>query len=60
MEHGHGFIAWILIGIAVGWFANRAAESRAYGRLTDLISSLVGAMIGGFLTTHFGFGAVSG
>jgi uncharacterized membrane protein YeaQ/YmgE (transglycosylase-associated protein family) len=59
MERGHGLIAWILIGIAVGWLAPKAAKNPGYGRPMDLGTALAGSLIGGFLTTHYGFGAVS-
>ncbi len=26
MERGHAFIAWILVGIAIGWFARKGGE----------------------------------
>jgi uncharacterized membrane protein YeaQ/YmgE (transglycosylase-associated protein family) len=60
MERGHALIAWILIGIAIGWFARNVAKSPGYGRPIDIATALTGSLLGGFLTTHYSFGAVSG
>jgi uncharacterized membrane protein YeaQ/YmgE (transglycosylase-associated protein family) len=59
MDRGHAFIAWILVGIAIGWFAGKMAKSPGYGRPMDIATALAGSLVGGFLTTHYGFGAVS-
>ena len=60
MEHGHIWLVWILIGATIGWLAGRAAKDSGLGRSWTVVIALAGALLGGFLTTHFGFGGISG
>jgi uncharacterized membrane protein YeaQ/YmgE (transglycosylase-associated protein family) len=60
VEHGHIWLAWILIGVAIGWLSGRMANGPGFGASANIVSALVGALLGGFLTTHFGFGGKSG
>lgn len=48
---GFGFIAWIIIGIIAGWLAEKIMKKN-HGLLTNLIVGIVGALIGGFLSTN--------
>ncbi len=43
-------IACIVVGVVAGWIAERLM-GRDHGLITNLIVGIVGAMIGGFLTT---------
>jgi len=55
---GHGIIAWIIIGVIAGWLTGKIMKGSGFGFLMDMIVGLVGALIGGFLSAHLGFGGV--
>jgi uncharacterized membrane protein YeaQ/YmgE (transglycosylase-associated protein family) len=57
MDQGHGFIAWIIIGIIAGWLTGKLMRGAGFGVLMDMIVGLVGALVGGFVSSHLGFGA---
>ena len=59
MDNGHGLIAWIIIGVLAGWLTGKIMKGSGFGFLMDMVIGLIGAVIGGFLTSHFGFGGVS-
>ena len=58
MDQGHGFIAWIIIGIIAGWLTGKLMRGAGFGVLMDMVVGLVGALIGGFISAHLGFGGV--
>ncbi len=48
-------LIWIIIGGAAGWLASLVVRGAGYGLLGDIVVGIVGALIGGFLsTTLFG------
>jgi uncharacterized membrane protein YeaQ/YmgE (transglycosylase-associated protein family) len=53
---GHGLIAWIVIGVLAGWITGKLMKGSGFGFLMDMIVGLVGALIGGFVSSHLGFG----
>jgi uncharacterized membrane protein YeaQ/YmgE (transglycosylase-associated protein family) len=55
---GHGFFAWILIGVIAGWLTGKLMKGSGFGFIMDMVVGLVGALIGGFLSSHLGFGGV--
>lgn len=55
---GHGIIAWIIIGVIAGWLTGKIMKGSGFGFLMDMIVGLIGALIGGFLSAHLGFGGV--
>ena len=55
---GHGIIAWIIIGALAGWITGKIMKGSGFGFLMDMIVGLVGAMIGGFISSHLGLGGV--
>jgi uncharacterized membrane protein YeaQ/YmgE (transglycosylase-associated protein family) len=55
---GHGLIAWIVIGVLAGWITGKLMKGSGYGFFMDMIVGLVGALIGGFLSTRMGMGGV--
>lgn len=55
---GHGLIAWIFIGIVAGWLTGKLMRGAGFGVLMDMVVGLVGALVGGFLSNHLGFGGV--
>lgn len=46
-----GILAWIVIGIAAGWLAEQIM-GRNHGLITNLIVGVLGAIIGGFLSSQ--------
>ena len=55
---GHGIIAWIIIGALAGWITGKIMKGSGFGFLMDMIVGLVGALIGGFLSSKLGLGGV--
>ena len=55
---GHGIIAWIIIGVIAGWLTGKIMKGSGFGFFVDMIVGLIGALIGGFLSSHLGMGAV--
>jgi uncharacterized membrane protein YeaQ/YmgE (transglycosylase-associated protein family) len=51
---GMGIIAWIIIGVVAGWLAEKIM-GRSHGLITNLIVGVIGAVIGGWLTSFTGF-----
>jgi uncharacterized membrane protein YeaQ/YmgE (transglycosylase-associated protein family) len=55
---GHGIVAWIIIGAIAGWLTGKIMKGSGFGFLMDMVVGLVGALIGGFLSSHLGLGGV--
>jgi uncharacterized membrane protein YeaQ/YmgE (transglycosylase-associated protein family) len=55
---GHGIIAWIIIGVIAGWLTGKIMKGSGFGFLMDMLVGLVGALIGGFISSHLGLGGV--
>jgi len=55
---GHGLIAWIIIGVIAGWLTGKLMKGSGFGFLMDMVVGLIGALIGGFISSHMGFGGV--
>lgn len=54
-------LAWIIVGLIAGWLAGYVMKGGGYGVVGDIIIGIIGALIGGFLTSAlFGTNAVSG
>ena len=55
---GHGLIAWIIIGVIAGWLTGKLMKGSGFGFFMDMIVGLVGALVGGFISSHMGLGGV--
>ena len=44
--------AWLVAGLASGWFAGKVTEEPSYGAMGDFILGVIGGLLGGLL---FGF-----
>jgi uncharacterized membrane protein YeaQ/YmgE (transglycosylase-associated protein family) len=44
-------IAWILLGLVAGWLAGLFMRGGGYGLLGDIVLGIVGAIVGGFLSS---------
>jgi uncharacterized membrane protein YeaQ/YmgE (transglycosylase-associated protein family) len=58
MDLGHGIIAWIFIGIVAGWITGKLMKGSGFGFFMDMVVGLIGAVIGGFLSTKIGLAGV--
>jgi uncharacterized membrane protein YeaQ/YmgE (transglycosylase-associated protein family) len=54
-----GIILWIVFGALVGWIASAIMKSNN-GVLFDVIVGIVGAVLGGWLFSLFGYEGVTG
>lgn len=45
-----GIVAWIVLGLIAGWLASLIMKG-GYGLLGDIILGIVGALVGGFLSS---------
>jgi uncharacterized membrane protein YeaQ/YmgE (transglycosylase-associated protein family) len=59
MDTGHGLIAWIIIGIIAGWLTGKLMKGSGFGFWMDIIVGLIGALVGGFISTHLGSGGIN-
>jgi uncharacterized membrane protein YeaQ/YmgE (transglycosylase-associated protein family) len=51
-----GIIAWIVLGLLAGWIAGMLMRGSGYGVLGDIVLGILGALIGGFISsTVFGW-----
>jgi len=55
-----GIIAWLVVGLIAGWLAGKVMSGAGYGIIGDIVTGLLGAVVGGFLfgqvvTTGEGF-----
>lgn len=55
---GHGLIAWIIIGVLAGWITGKLMKGSGFGFIMDMLVGLIGALIGGFLSSRLGMGGV--
>ena len=44
-------LAWIIIGGIAGWLASLVVRGAGYGLIGDIVVGIVGALIGGFLSS---------
>jgi uncharacterized membrane protein YeaQ/YmgE (transglycosylase-associated protein family) len=46
-------VAWLLVGLIAGWLAGVVMKGGGYGCVGDIVIGIVGALIGGFLSSVF-------
>ena len=56
---GHGIIAWIIIGIVAGWLTGKLMKGSGYGVFMDMVIGLIGALIGGYISSSLGLGTAA-
>jgi uncharacterized membrane protein YeaQ/YmgE (transglycosylase-associated protein family) len=54
-----GILLWIVFGALVGWVASMVMGGGG-GLFSDIVIGIVGAVIGGFVMSYFGYGGISG
>jgi uncharacterized membrane protein YeaQ/YmgE (transglycosylase-associated protein family) len=52
--------AWLVLGLISGFIGSKIVNGRGEGFFGDIIVGVVGALLGGFLFTHFGAQGVTG
>lgn len=52
-------IVWIIIGGLAGWVGNMIMKSEG-GLIRNIVTGIIGALIGGFVMNFFGFDGVTG
>lgn len=55
-----GFIAWIVLGLISGFIASKIVNKTGEGLVMDIVLGIVGALVGGWLFTKFGYAGVTG
>lgn len=53
---GHGVIAWVIIGVLAGWITGKLMKGSGFGFIMDMVVGLIGALIGGWISSALGFG----
>ncbi len=48
-----GILSWIVVGLIAGWLAGVVVKGGGYGCIGDIIVGVVGALIGGWIASHF-------
>ena len=54
-----GILLWIILGAIVGWIASLIVGTRG-GLILDIVVGIIGAVVGGWVMSFFGYGGVSG
>jgi uncharacterized membrane protein YeaQ/YmgE (transglycosylase-associated protein family) len=47
-----GILGWLVVGLIAGWLAGKVMSGAGYGFIGDIVTGLIGAVIGGFLFGH--------
>lgn len=47
------FIAWIVLGLVIGFIGSKLLNRTRHGRVRDVLLGIVGALVGGFLSNLF-------
>jgi uncharacterized membrane protein YeaQ/YmgE (transglycosylase-associated protein family) len=55
-----GIFAWIVLGLIAGFLGSKIVNKRGEGLIRDILLGVLGAIVGGRLAVHFGFGGVTG
>ncbi|MDT0174726.1 GlsB/YeaQ/YmgE family stress response membrane protein [Pantoea sp. RRHST58] len=54
-----GIIAWIITGAVAGWLKRRFFPGRPGGLVATLVLAVIGALVGGYIASYFGFGSLA-
>jgi uncharacterized membrane protein YeaQ/YmgE (transglycosylase-associated protein family) len=46
-----GILSWIIVGLIAGWIAGMVMKGSGYGVVGNIIVGIVGALLGGYLST---------
>jgi uncharacterized membrane protein YeaQ/YmgE (transglycosylase-associated protein family) len=46
-----GILSWIILGLIAGWLAGQFMKGGGYGVVGDIVLGVIGAIVGGFLSS---------
>jgi uncharacterized membrane protein YeaQ/YmgE (transglycosylase-associated protein family) len=46
-----GILSWIILGLIAGWLAGQVMKGGGYGLVGDIVLGIIGAIVGGFLSS---------
>lgn len=46
-----GILSWIIVGLIAGWLAGMVMKGSGYGVVGNIIIGIVGALLGGYIST---------
>jgi uncharacterized membrane protein YeaQ/YmgE (transglycosylase-associated protein family) len=46
-------LTWIVLGLVAGWLAGMFMKGGGYGIIGDIVLGIVGALLGGWLSSYF-------
>jgi uncharacterized membrane protein YeaQ/YmgE (transglycosylase-associated protein family) len=55
-----GIISWIMLGLIAGWIAKFFMPLGSVGVIKTILLGIAGALVGGYISTFFGWGSVTG
>ena len=55
-----GFLSWIILGLIAGFIGSKIVNKSGEGLFLDIILGIIGAVVGGWLVSFFGFHGVTG
>lgn len=55
-----GILSWIILGLIAGWLAKFVMPVGGVGVIKTILLGIAGALIGGYISTFFGWGTVTG
>ena len=55
-----GILSWIILGLIAGFIGSKLVHHTGQGMLMDIVLGIVGAVVGGYISTALGMGGVTG
>ncbi|NUF26496.1 Uncharacterized membrane protein YeaQ/YmgE, transglycosylase-associated protein family [Gilliamella bombicola] len=55
-----GILSWIILGLIAGWIAKFFMPLGSVGVIKTILLGIAGALVGGYISTFFGWGSVTG
>jgi uncharacterized membrane protein YeaQ/YmgE (transglycosylase-associated protein family) len=55
-----GILSWIILGLIAGWIAKFFMPLGRVGVIKTILLGVAGALVGGYISTFFGWGSVTG
>lgn len=52
----HHLVELIVIGLVAGWATGKIMKGQGYGFIVDILLGIAGAVVGGSIAAHLGFG----